>query len=566
MHHGRSSNALEASNLRSPRWHLWHKFDSFATLQIPPSSHFFHDPFSHSSKLCENLETTIRSVSVSTALKQRSAVFKSALHCSAQFRSTLKERCALFNSCAFSDLLNLKSWLCVLSHRKCCLVAVHHSHPWFGVCWSFWELGLLQWNHLSHPLLEPLSCPSLSSFFLLCNFFLDVVGIFHVPRSGVACHSPASFFMPGWELVQWNRLIFVLKNDPRPSRDIRRIWVSVVFFIAWICRLTVHSAIWFFHEGNKQQKKQECIFFSPAVAFLFVRKKPRFDSFFGKFPSNGPLSKSPCHRPNTWQKNERRNRNSWSFDIAVHWSDKSSHWTMLSGRNNDSVPTVLSLGHPSRLPSQLKCTRVQRVFREKSNSIANHSTNTIPMCLLHLHSIESIHTSFQQFLVFEFHSQISYAGPRLNSKGHQVEQLTKPCYTQIRSEAPQIEAGLEPEDLVLHWTGLILASHLAWLLAFRLEPTKASIIFICIWRKREETSIGCCIIIAKTDKERTLQGVEQEKLAETMQLEIISIKFHKNCAVAILNSVKKKWKKTIIASHEPQSRVGASFWSTNNLR
>ena len=43
-------------------------------------------------------------------------------------------------------------------------------------------------------------------------------------------------------------------------------------------------------------------FFSPAVAFLFVRKEPCFDSFFGNFPCNCPLSKSPCQRPNTWKR------------------------------------------------------------------------------------------------------------------------------------------------------------------------------------------------------------------------------------------------------------------------
>ena len=53
---------------------------------------------------------------------------------------------------------------------------------------------------------------------------------------------------------------------------------------------------------SRKHLSKSSIFFSPAVAFLFVRKEPCFDSFFGNFPCNGPLSKSPCQRPNTWKK------------------------------------------------------------------------------------------------------------------------------------------------------------------------------------------------------------------------------------------------------------------------
>ena len=115
-----------------------------------------------------------------------------------------------------------------------------------------------------------------------------------------------------------------------------------------------------------------------------------------------------------------RQRNSNSLRIVVHWANKSSHCSILSGWNNCSASVVLSFSHPSWLPSQLQGATVQSIFCQKSCSISNHGTNTIPMCLLNFDSIECIHQSFQQFAVLEFHSQISNSSPRLDSHGHQI--------------------------------------------------------------------------------------------------------------------------------------------------
>ena len=82
-----------------------------------------------------------------------------------------------------------------------------------------------------------------------------------------------------------------------------------------------------------------------------------------------------------------RQRNANSLRIVVHWSNKCSDCTIFCGWNNRPASVVLSFSHPSWLPSQLQGTTVQSIFCQKSCSISNHGTNTIPMCLLNFDSI-----------------------------------------------------------------------------------------------------------------------------------------------------------------------------------
>ena len=113
---------------------------------------------------------------------------------------------------------------------------------------------------------------------------------------------------------------------------------------------------------------------------------------------------------------------------------RAAHCAILSRRNNCSASAVLGFCYPSWLSSQLQCATTQGAFSQKRNSTASHGTGTIPMCLFHLHSIEGIDQSLQQFAILAFHSQVSNSSPRLHSDGHQVNQLTKSIYTQIRSQ------------------------------------------------------------------------------------------------------------------------------------